>query len=163
MPIGIGARGASARRCRLRRGDEFVRVLPLGRSALVSSIRRVAHFAGSPLEQVRLREEVVEGQEPAEVETRLTVEEPQPQEIGVDESDERAERQTQDELLEPPFPPLGAADIARCGLRQEALVEGGLPDRIAVVLLDPYRDRRVRMVFQLVAQPRTCPSSSTCS
>ncbi len=97
-------------------------------------------------------QKVIEGEEAAKDQARPSIEEAQAQEVGVHESDRGAHRQPQGDLLEPPFESLARPNGLGDRLIEELLIERGLPDGIAIVLLDPGGDRRVGVVIQLVLQ-----------
>ena len=98
-------------------------------------------------------QEVVEGQEAAEDKTWFAIKETEPQEVGVDEADERAHGELPGDLLEPAFEPLNSADRLRNRVPEKSLGFRGFPDCVSVVFLDPGGDRGVRVVFESILEP----------
>ena len=79
---------------------------------------------------------------------------PRREQIGIRESPERAHRQSEIELLEPPLEALARSDVGRNRLAEEPLVLLGFPGRVAIVLLNPDGDRRIGEVIELVHKPK---------
>ncbi len=140
----------NARRRPRCRADRGLCLLPRQRAGRRG--RSTGRGRHAPLVDVRPGQEVVERQQGAEDQPRHPVEEAEPDDIGVNEADQEPCRQAEIDLLQPALEPLAGADRSGDGLAEEPLVHLGLPERVAVVLLDPGRDGRVGVMVQLVLQ-----------
>jgi hypothetical protein len=103
--------------------------------------------------EVRAGQKVVKRQQPTEDEAGSTIQEAKTEHIRIDKTHERSARQSKVELLEPPLEPFSGPDRGRDWLAEEPFVLLGFPDGVAVVLLDPGVDRRIRVVVEHLCQP----------
>ena len=103
-------------------------------------------------------QEIVERQQRAEDQAGPAVQEPEPKDVRVAESDDRAHRKAEVDFLQEPLESLARPDRRRDRFPEEPLVHRGLPGRVPVVLLDPDGDRGVGMVVELVRQPEDSAS-----